>query len=166
MNVDDEGRLYVAGGGTGRLFIYGIESKELIARFETGVGAFINDVTIAPNGDVYFTDSNRPFIFRVMEAQVEAQGDDLGTQVPQAIELEPGVDYGPGSNNNKLEANGIRVTPGGEYVVFGSPNNKKLYRLTPPEADPETDRSLPRTKGRSGTSGPAKTSATTTGSSF
>lgn len=130
VNVDNEGRLYIAGGGSGTLYVYDIETKELIARFETGEGGFINDVAISKDGDVYFTDSIRPFIYRVSEDQVEDGG---GT--PEAIPLTPEVDYQGFPN-----ANGIRITPNGKYVIFADSNDGKLYRMVPAE-DP-TERKI------------------------
>ena len=119
VNVDKEGRLYVAGGSTGALFVYDIETKEQVARFDTGEGGFINDVTITKKGDVYFTDSFRPFIYKVTAEQVEAGG---GT--PEAILLTPEVEYQPGFN-----ANGIQATQNGKYIIFADTNDGKLYRL-------------------------------------
>src|SRR5262249_3066905 len=66
MKVGRHNRLYVAGGPLGQIFVYDITSRALIAKFTTGVSpTFINDVTIAPNGDAYFTDSFSPFLYRV-----------------------------------------------------------------------------------------------------
>ena len=39
VNVDKEGRLYVAGGSTGTLFVYDIATRDPVARFETGRAA-------------------------------------------------------------------------------------------------------------------------------
>ena len=126
VNVDKEGRLYVAGGSTGTLFVYDIETKEQVARFDTGAGGFINDVTITKKGDVYFTDSFRPFIYKVTAEQVEAGGG-----VPEAISLAPEVNYGPGTQNplSPFNANGIRATQNGKYIIFADTNDGKLYRL-------------------------------------
>jgi sugar lactone lactonase YvrE len=129
VNVDNEGRLYIAGGSSGTLYVYDIETKELIARFETGEGGFINDVAISKNGDVYFTDSIRPFIYRVSEDQVEDGG---GT--PEAIPLTPEVDYEGFPN-----ANGIRITPNGKYIIFADSNDGKLYRMVPAEDPTERE---------------------------
>jgi sugar lactone lactonase YvrE len=129
VNVDYEGRLYIAGGSSGTLYVYDIETKALLARFETGEGGFINDVAISKYGDVYFTDSIRPFIYRVSEEQVEAGG---GT--PEAIPLTPEVDYQGFPN-----ANGIRVTPDGKYVIFADTNDGKLYRMVPSEVPTERE---------------------------
>ena len=126
VNVDKEGRLYVAGGSTGTLFVYDIETKAPVARFETGSGGFINDVTVTKTGDVYFTDSFRPFIYRATAEQVESGGG-----VPEAIPLAPEVNYGPGTQNpaSPFNANGIRSTQNGKYVIFDDTNDGKLYRL-------------------------------------
>ncbi|MBA2374698.1 MAG: hypothetical protein H0V75_00975, partial [Rubrobacter sp.] len=47
------GRLYVAGGDTGRAWVYDAESGELVNSYETPEAemTFINDVAVAPNGD-------------------------------------------------------------------------------------------------------------------
>jgi sugar lactone lactonase YvrE len=129
VNVDNEGRLYIAGGSSGTLYVYDIETKELLARFETGTGGFINDVAISKYGDVYFTDSIRPFIYRVSEDQVEDGG---GT--PEAILLTPEVDYQGFPN-----ANGIRITPNGKYIIFADSNDGKLYRMVPAEDPTERE---------------------------
>lgn len=131
FNVDQHDRLYIAGVTTGLLHVYQLPAGNKIAEFNTGPGGYINDVAISPStGDVYFTDSMRPVIWRVTEQQVES-----GSGTPQAIPVAPEVDYGPSTRtNNKLEVNGIRFTPGGKYVIFDDTNNGQLYRMTPPPA--------------------------------
>jgi Cu-Zn family superoxide dismutase len=57
--------LVVAGSVTGYIFIYDLPSGRFVRRFATGSGGLINDVAIAPNGDVYATDSGRGIVFRV-----------------------------------------------------------------------------------------------------
>jgi Cu-Zn family superoxide dismutase len=57
--------LIVAGGTTGYLFVYDLPSGRFVRRFSTGSGGLMNDVAIAPNGDVYGTDSGRGLIFRI-----------------------------------------------------------------------------------------------------
>jgi hypothetical protein len=57
--------LIVAGGTTGYLFVYDLPSGRFTRRFSTGSGGLMNDVAIAPNGDVYGTDSGRGLIFRI-----------------------------------------------------------------------------------------------------
>lgn len=143
FNVDKHDRLYVADVLSGFLHVYQLPEGNKVATFDTkeipddeGPAPYINDVAISPKtGDVYFTDSNRPYIYRVTREQVEAGGG-----VPQAIDIDPPVDYGKNTRtNNGLEANGIRFTPGGKYIIFDSLNNGELYRLTPLKGDPEDE---------------------------
>jgi DNA-binding beta-propeller fold protein YncE len=73
ITVDDEGRVYVAGGpnGTGNarpdLWVYDRDGSLLAALRVPDNGAFLNDVAIGPDGAAYVTDSNEPTIFRVAE---------------------------------------------------------------------------------------------------
>lgn len=67
MKVNEMGRLFIAGGDTGRLFVYDAPSGNLIRALETPSAemTFINDVAVTPDGSAYFTDSMRPVLFRV-----------------------------------------------------------------------------------------------------
>jgi sugar lactone lactonase YvrE len=58
-------RLVVSGSSTGFIYIYDLPRGKLVRRVSTGDGGLINDVTLAPNGDAYFTDSMRGLLFRV-----------------------------------------------------------------------------------------------------
>jgi len=120
LAVDDEGRLYVAGAGTGTVFVYDGTTGELLARLPTGSSpTFINDIVIAPDGSAYVTDSQSPVIYRVT-------GDVSGN-----FTLERWLDltgtafvYQAGFN-----ANGIEVTPNGRYLVVVQSNTGKLFRI-------------------------------------
>jgi Cu-Zn family superoxide dismutase len=112
--------LLVAGGNNGVLLAYKLTSKELHGRFETGPGGFLNDVAVAPNGDVYVTDSGRPTLYRIKASAIEA-----GSGTTEAIPLAPDVQYGPGFN-----ANGLVVSPDGAHVVFAMTNSGRFYRVT------------------------------------
>ena len=57
--------LVVAGSATGYIYVYDLPSGRFVRRFATGSGGLINDVAIAPDGDVYATDSQRGLVFRV-----------------------------------------------------------------------------------------------------
>lgn len=71
ITVDDEGRIYIAGGpnGTGNdrpdLWVYSPEGELLAALRVPDNDAFLNDVAIGPDGAAYFTNSNDPTIIRV-----------------------------------------------------------------------------------------------------
>lgn len=133
VNADD-GLLYVAGGDSGRLYVYSLRTKREVARFRTGSGGFINDVTITREGDVYFTDSIRPFLYRVTEDQVENGGGAV-----ERIRLTPEVRYQQGFN-----VNGIRDTASGQYIIIADSNDNALYRVEP-AGNPE-DREIRRVR--------------------
>ena len=50
MEVDEEGRLFIAGGDTGRIFVYDTESADLVRRLDTpdAEATFLNDVAVTP----------------------------------------------------------------------------------------------------------------------
>ncbi|MBD2778526.1 SMP-30/gluconolactonase/LRE family protein [Iningainema tapete] len=121
LKVDDEkGRLFVAGGATGQIFVYDTHNGELLAKFSNNkTPTFINDVAIAPNGDAYFTDSNNPILYRVFtneanEIEFEAWLDFTGTS----------LQYLPGFN-----LNGIAASNDGKYLVVIQSNTGKLFRI-------------------------------------
>jgi sugar lactone lactonase YvrE len=114
----DHGRLFVAGGGTGKGFVYSARTSDLLATHTffnpTAPGqTFVNDVAVA-RGGAYFTDSIRPFLYRVGEDGVEA------------IPLSGDIVYGPGNN-----ANGIQATPDGKTLIIVQTNTGKLFTVDP-----------------------------------
>jgi Cu-Zn family superoxide dismutase len=112
------GRLYVAGGSTGAITVYDLASKQAIATFDTGAGGFLNDLVVTRHGDVYVTDSNRPKLWHVTEAQVKAGG---GT--PQGLDVSSGITFGSGFNLNGIVARGERK------LVVVQTNTGKLFRI-------------------------------------
>jgi sugar lactone lactonase YvrE len=66
-------RLYVAGGSTGKGFVYNARTGALLATHQltTATPTFVNDVVTA-RGAAYFTDSNQPFLYRVGRGGVQA----------------------------------------------------------------------------------------------
>jgi sugar lactone lactonase YvrE len=110
------GLLFVAGGGTGKGFVYSARTGDLLATYTfftpTGAGqTFVNDVVVA-RGGAYFTDSIRPFLYRVSGGQVTA------------IPLTGAIIYGPGNN-----ANGIDTTPNGKTLIIVQTNVGKLFTV-------------------------------------
>jgi Cu-Zn family superoxide dismutase len=122
LKVDRRGRLFVAGGDTGLIFVYNVRDGELLARLDTGTApaTFINDVVVTGGGDAYFTDSVNPVLYKVSD---NAQGQ---------LVLERFVDftatvlaYQPGFN-----ANGIVTTGDGKYLIVIQSNTGKLFRIS------------------------------------
>ena len=119
MEVDAYGRLWVAGGPSGRVFVYDTASGELLRSYDTPAaeGTFLNDLTFVRDA-VYVTDSQRPELFRI-EAGPELGG--LDTFV--SFEGTPFA-YVDGFN-----ANGIVVAPGGWALVIVNSATGELYRV-------------------------------------
>jgi sugar lactone lactonase YvrE len=112
------GRLYVAGGATGKAFVYDVETRALLLERQlaadpiTPNSTFVNDVVVA-RGGAYFTDSRRPFLYRL--------GRD-GTV--ERIPLTGDIVYAPPPVNN---ANGIDTTPNRKKLIIVQSNTGKLF---------------------------------------
>jgi Cu-Zn family superoxide dismutase len=114
------GKLYVAGGGTGKLTVYDLATKQSVASFDTGAGGFLNDLVVTGTGEVFVTDSFRPTLWHVTGAQVQAGG---GT--PQGIPVGPEIAYQSGAFN----LNGIVTRKGGRQLIVVQSSNGKLFRI-------------------------------------
>ena len=119
MKVDSNGRLWVAGGGTGQMFVYDTADGSLVASYTTPEveQTFINDVTLTPDGSAYFTDSFRPVLFKISGTEggeAEAWLDFTGTV----------LQYGEGFNSN-----GIAATPDGRYLLTVHSPSGNLFRI-------------------------------------
>jgi DNA-binding beta-propeller fold protein YncE len=115
LKLDDEGRLYIAGGDTGKVFIYDTASKELVSSFDAPNAGFLNDLAINPQtGDTYITDSFVPTLWRISGGQLKPWLDLSHTPIR----------YREGFN-----LNGIVATPDGRYLLTVQSNTGKLYRI-------------------------------------
>jgi len=120
LEVDNNGRLFVSGAGTGQMFVYSTETGELLASFDNNQATtFINDVAVTRNGDAYFTDSRVPILYRVT---TDDQGD-LALEEWLDLTGTPVV-YETGNN-----LNGIEVTPNDRYLITVQSNVGKLFRI-------------------------------------
>lgn len=114
------GRLYVAGGPTGKIFVFNLRHPAAAPlTFETGEGGFLNDLVVTGHGDVFVTDSFRPTLWRVPASQVKAGG------AVKAISVSPEIPYTAGAFN----LNGIVALRGGHELVVVNTDNGKLYRI-------------------------------------
>lgn len=123
LKVIEAGQLFIAGGGTGKMFVYDVNTRTLVRALGTPAapsGTFINDVALTPDA-AYFTDSRRPVLFRVARTAggvgetAEAWLDFTGTA----------VQYQSGFN-----LNGIAATPDGRYLIVVQSNTGQLFRIT------------------------------------
>jgi Cu-Zn family superoxide dismutase len=116
------GRLFVAGGPTGSIYVYDIATRSLRARFETGAGGFLNDLVVTRRGDVYVTDSFRSTIWHVSPAMLAA-----GTGTPEAVSLAPEVVIPAVPGTFRL--NGIVARHGGRELIVVDSTSGALYRI-------------------------------------
>jgi sugar lactone lactonase YvrE len=111
----DDGRLFVAGGPTGKGYVYSARSGRLLAthEFTTETDTFVNDVAVA-RGAAYFTDSRRPFLYRVDDDEVTA------------IPLSGDIRYIAGFN-----VNGIEATANEKAFIIVQSNTGKVFTVDP-----------------------------------
>jgi sugar lactone lactonase YvrE len=121
VELDNRSRLFVAGGDTGKAFVYNGKSGALIREYTlTTAPTFINDVVVTKDG-AYFTDSQKAALFRVPIGS----GGRLGTTV-QTVQLSGDYQHQSGFN-----VNGIDATSNGKTLVVVQSNTGKLFRVNP-----------------------------------
>jgi sugar lactone lactonase YvrE len=118
------GRLYVAGGATGQIWIYE-STGSLGRRYETGTGGFLNDVAVTRDGDVYVTDSLRPYLYLIGGPNVDVGGGFSAPLEPfLTLDEKAGYDGSPG-----FKWNGIVATPNGKILITVHSSRGELYRV-------------------------------------
>ncbi|SMB95180.1 superoxide dismutase family protein [Deinococcus hopiensis] len=116
LKVDGQGRVWIAGGEQGTVAILDSSGMTLkVLQTPESPMPYINDLTPAPDGNVYVTDSRRPVIFRVDRHLNLTAWLDLG-KTP--------IKYGPGVN-----LNGIVPTADGKYLLAMQTNTGDLWRI-------------------------------------
>src|SRR5690606_36474958 len=122
MDVDDEGRLWVAGGGSGEVLVFDVETGEQLAAFTTpdAPAMFLNDVVVTASG-AYVTDSNRPTLWHVPADAVAAGGGEAEAWLDFTGTV---FEYGEGFN-----ANGIVANADGSVLLVVSGGSGALYRV-------------------------------------
>jgi hypothetical protein len=115
-------RLFVAGGNTGKGFVYDADDGALIKEYQltTLTPRFINDVVVTRKA-AYFTDSNNKQLYRVSIAKD-------GSLAAAAETLPLTGDLVMAAGNN---ANGIDATANGKWLVIVQTNLGKLFRVNP-----------------------------------
>jgi Cu-Zn family superoxide dismutase len=115
-----KGKLYVAGGPTGRIFVYDLSRPTADpVTLDTGTGGFLNDLVVTESGDVYVTDSFRPTLWHVAADQVKPAG------TVDAIPVSPEIPYTAGAFN----LNGIVAFGGGRELLVVNSADGALYRI-------------------------------------
>jgi sugar lactone lactonase YvrE len=111
------GRLFVAGAGTGKAWVYSARTGRQLAAYQLaprGADTFINDVVVTARG-AYFTDSRRNAIYRVP----------LDLSAARTINLS-GIPLQAGNN-----LNGIVAAPDGKSLIAVQTNAGALWRIDP-----------------------------------
>jgi sugar lactone lactonase YvrE len=116
--------LFVAGGPAGAGYVYDTETGDTVGVYQfTEQDSFVNDVVVTRSA-AYFTDSFRPFLYRVPlgpGGQLSAPSDIT------VIELEGDYAQVPDAFN----ANGIDATANGETLIIVQSVTGKLFQVNP-----------------------------------
>jgi sugar lactone lactonase YvrE len=125
LKVDARGRIFVAGGQTGKGFVYDAATGADIAEYNlTAISpTFVNDVILTPDA-AWFTDSRNQILYRVA---IPAQGPLGGQEAVSALPLtgDLALSFDPAVNN----LNGIAFS-GGKLVAVQS-NTGFLFTVDP-----------------------------------
>lgn len=116
------GRLVVAGGATGKIFVLSTKDGSTVKVLDTQAGTtptFLNDVVIA-GGHAYVTDSQRPILFRFALRKDGTVG-----------ALERFVDFTGTAfaYTTGFNANGIAASKHGRLLTIVQSNTGKLFRV-------------------------------------
>jgi sugar lactone lactonase YvrE len=121
LELDQRRRLFVAGGPTGQAFVYDARTGAPIRSYSlTNEATFINDVVVTRTA-AWFTDSFRPFLYRIAIGPGGRLGD-AATAVP----LTGDIEFADGFN-----VNGIDATSNGKALVIVQSNKGKLFTVDP-----------------------------------
>ena len=128
MEIDDDGRLFVAGGDTGGVWVYDTESGDFLATVENELtpDTFLNDIAIV-DGGAYVTDSFNPIIWQV--TLTEDEDDDaaeVSAEIDQYLDF-TGTDFE--FQNDGFNANGIEATDDGTYLIVVQSATGLLFRI-------------------------------------
>jgi sugar lactone lactonase YvrE len=134
IGVDvDSGRLFVAGGPTGKAFVYDARTGGSLAALQlaTGRDTFVNDVVVTRRA-AWFTDSSNDVRYRVPLA---ADGRPGAQTTVRAVKLRGDFRLEGGFN-----ANGIDATSAGTLLVIVQSNTGRLFTVDPATGAAPADR--------------------------
>jgi sugar lactone lactonase YvrE len=130
LKVTRDQRLFVAGGPTGKAWVYDARDGDLLAEYTlaTAGQSFINDVVVTKHA-AYFTDSRSAALGVV---PLDDDDDDLpGQDAVRSLALTG--DFVPATGPDAFNLNGIAATRNGKHLVAVQTETGKLF-----EIDPET----------------------------
>jgi sugar lactone lactonase YvrE len=119
----NRGRLFVAGGPTGKAFVYSARTGLEVATYQlTTASTFVNDVVVTRTA-AWFTDSVNQVLYRVPLGPGGRPGP---ASAVRTVPLTGAIVYTAGFN-----VNGIDATPDGKRLVLVQSNTGKLFTATP-----------------------------------
>lgn len=120
LKIDSRGRLWMAGGRTGKVFVTDARTGALLQTVETpdAANGLINDIAFA-GGKAFFTDTFRATLWAV----------DVGETI--AAVPEPWLDFTntPLQYSEGANLNGITATPDGRTLLTGQMNKGLLFKI-------------------------------------
>src|SRR5215218_4568692 len=120
IDVDDAGRVYVAGGPAAEVRVFSRDGK-LLAELPTGAaGSFLNDVWVGPDGAAYVTDSSLPVIWRVSYGPA-------GWRIARWLDVSPAITYTPSLTD--FDLGGIVSTFDRRYLLTTQGTTGRLWRI-------------------------------------
>lgn len=120
MKLDGRGRLWIAGGNTGRMWVLDTRTGQVIKALQVSnpSASLINDVVLV-GASAYFTDTRRPVLWRV-----QMRGDAVGEVQGWRTFDDTPLQYDSGNN-----LNGIAATPDGRSLIVVQMTRGLLFRI-------------------------------------
>ena len=123
LKLDGRGRIFVAGGSTGKAFVYDAATGQDLASYTLTQAnpTFVNDVVLTSDA-AWFTDSRNPVIYRV---PLPADGSIAGQETVSTLALSADFPFVAGVNN----LNGIAAS--GQLLIVVQSNTGFLFTVNP-----------------------------------
>lgn len=142
-----DGLLYVAGAQTGLIWVYNLHTRALVAEFDTGSGGLLNQIVVTRSGNVFVTDSYRPYLWHFTTAQVYAGCMPWRTDTncqPDKISLSPELPYTCCTQADSINLNGIVSNRAGDtlWTIQSASATGFLWRIHFPDPANLQDRTI------------------------
>ena len=120
IDVDDEGRVFVAGGPSGTVRIFDESGVLLTTVANNAAGSFLNDLWVGPDGSVFVTDSSLPTIWRITEGAT-------GWQMDPWLDVSSTIAYTPATTD--FDLGGIVTTKDDDFLLTSQGTTGQLWRI-------------------------------------
>ena len=127
MEIDDDGRLFVAGGDTGGVWVYDTESGDFVTSVENELApnTFLNDIAIVDD-IAYVTDSFNPILWQVTLDEEDDDAQEVTGEISQYLDF-TGTDFEFQADG--FNANGVEATDDGAYLIVVQSATGLLFRI-------------------------------------